>query len=130
MSADSRLNIDKGFRFDATLKAANDAVFLSDTNMASLELGFKAVLPLTERFRVLTRANLGATYIEDFNALPPSLRFLPVVTTVSAVMLMNNLALKMIPVPLSVVVGHCQCEVDTGSKRTGESRFLPTSAML
>ena len=74
MSADGRLNIDKGFRFDATLKAANDAV-LSDANMASLELGFKAVLPLTERFRVLTRANLGATYIEDFNALPPSLRF-------------------------------------------------------
>ncbi|RXS42152.1 outer membrane protein assembly factor [Idiomarina sp. 29L] len=74
MTADGRLNIDKGFRFDATLKAANDTL-LSDANMASLKLGFKAVVPLTARVRILTRADIGATYIDNFNTLPPSLRF-------------------------------------------------------
>jgi translocation and assembly module TamA len=74
MTADGRLNIDKGFRFDATLKAANDTL-LSDANMASLKLGFKAVVPLTERVRILTRADIGATYIDNFDTLPPSLRF-------------------------------------------------------
>lgn len=74
MTADGQLNIDKGFRFDLTLKAANEAL-LSDASMASLKLGFKAVLPVTENFRLLTRADIGATHIDDFNALPPSLRF-------------------------------------------------------
>ena len=74
MTADGRLNIDKGFRFDVTLKAANEAL-LSDADLASLELGFKAVVPLTERIRFLARAEAGATYIKDFDQLPPSLRF-------------------------------------------------------
>ncbi|MGM0630905.1 MAG: autotransporter assembly complex protein TamA [Pseudomonadota bacterium] len=74
MTADGRLNIDKGFRFDITLKAANEAL-LSDADLASLELGFKAVVPLTNRVRFLARAEAGATYIEDFDQLPPSLRF-------------------------------------------------------
>lgn len=74
MTADGRLNIDKGFRFDVTLKAANEAL-LSDADMASVELGFKAVVPVTDNIRFLARAEAGATYIDDFNQLPPSLRF-------------------------------------------------------
>ena len=74
MTADGRLNIDKGFRFDVTLKAANEAL-LSDADMASLELGFKAIVPITDRIRFLARAEAGATYIEEFDQLPPSLRF-------------------------------------------------------
>lgn len=74
MTADGRLNIDKGFRFDVTLKAANKAL-LSDADLASLELGFKAIVPVTDRVRFLARAEAGATYIEDFSQLPPSLRF-------------------------------------------------------
>jgi Outer membrane protein len=74
MTADGRLNIDKGFRFDVTLKAASEAL-LSDADMASVELGFKAVVPVTENIRFLARAEAGATYIDDFDQLPPSLRF-------------------------------------------------------
>ncbi|MCP1340624.1 autotransporter assembly complex protein TamA [Idiomarina sp. M1R2S28] len=74
LTADGRLNIDKGFRFDVTLKAANEAL-LSDADMASMELGFKAIVPVTDNIRFLARAEAGATYIDDFNQLPPSLRF-------------------------------------------------------
>jgi len=74
MTADGRLNIDKGFRFDVTIKAATEAL-LSDADMASVELGFKAVVPVTENIRFLARAEAGATYIDDFSQLPPSLRF-------------------------------------------------------
>lgn len=74
MTADGQLNINSGFRFDVTVKAAKEAL-LSDADMASVEVGFKSVIPVTETIRFLTRAEAGATYIEDFSELPPSLRF-------------------------------------------------------
>lgn len=74
MTADGQLNIHSGFRFDATLKAATDSL-LSDADMASLQLGFKAVIPIVDRVRILLRSDVGATYIQDFEQLPPSLRF-------------------------------------------------------
>ncbi|MDV6317123.1 autotransporter assembly complex family protein [Idiomarina sp. HP20-50] len=74
MTTDGQLNIDSGFRFDLTIKAANETL-LSDADMASLELGFKAIIPITDNIRFLSRAEAGATYINDFSELPPSLRF-------------------------------------------------------
>lgn len=74
IEADNRFEDVDGFRLTLTAKAAAEAV-LSDTNLAQLHLAGKWVKPLTDKWRLLSRFELGATEVDRFAALPPSLRF-------------------------------------------------------
>jgi translocation and assembly module TamA len=48
---------------------------LSDTSFAELRADAKWVRPLDARSRLLLRASLGTMVVDDFDALPPELRF-------------------------------------------------------
>lgn len=48
---------------------------LSDISFAQIQVFGKAVYSLHERSRLLLRGELGATTVDDFDQLPPSLRF-------------------------------------------------------
>ncbi|CAB0151993.1 Translocation and assembly module TamA [Pseudidiomarina piscicola] len=71
---DNRNLIDNGYRVSARIQAASDAV-LSDTSFVSLTLSGKTVYSLTQKWRFLARAEVGAISAGDFSQLPPSLRF-------------------------------------------------------
>lgn len=74
LQADDRFVSTEGYRVALTLKGGSDSG-LSDTDFASVIAAGKYVHPLTEKWRVLARAELAATYVEDFSELSPSLRF-------------------------------------------------------
>ena len=48
---------------------------LSDTNLAQIRADGKWIRPVSGRSRVILRASLGAMRVDDFDALPPELRF-------------------------------------------------------
>jgi translocation and assembly module TamA len=48
---------------------------LSDTSLAQIRAEAKWIRPATEKSRLILRAALGAMIVDDFNALPPELRF-------------------------------------------------------
>lgn len=48
---------------------------LSDTSLAQIRAEAKWVRPASEKSRVILRGALGAMVVDDFNALPPELRF-------------------------------------------------------
>lgn len=52
-----------------------DTNVLSDTTFLQSTLRANVVLPLGKRARLLMRGELGATWADDFSALPPSQRF-------------------------------------------------------
>jgi len=74
IKADNRFEDADGFRLSVTLKGGSDAL-LSDTDFVTLMASGKYVQPLSERWRVLARAEFGATHVDDFETLSPSLRF-------------------------------------------------------
>jgi len=48
---------------------------LTDTSFSQITLDGKYILPAGRRQRILTRLSLGAMVVDDFNQLPPELRF-------------------------------------------------------
>ncbi len=72
--ADDSIYTRKGGRFSATLSGASESL-LSDVSFAQVILRSKYIQSLTETSRVITRAQVGATSVSDFNQLPSSLRF-------------------------------------------------------
>ena len=48
---------------------------LSDTSLAQIRADGKWIRPVADRSRLILRASLGAMRVDDFNALPPELRF-------------------------------------------------------
>jgi len=74
ISANDRVNITNGWRLNLGLKGAADEL-LSDVDVLSGYAELKSVWSLTNRWRLLTRAEIGATYTDRFAELPPSLRF-------------------------------------------------------
>ncbi|MGM0525881.1 MAG: autotransporter assembly complex protein TamA [Pseudomonadota bacterium] len=74
ISANDRVNVTNGWRLNLGLKAAADEL-LSDVDVLSGYAELKSVWSLTERWRLLTRAEIGATYTNQFSELPPTLRF-------------------------------------------------------
>ncbi|RUO78801.1 outer membrane protein assembly factor [Idiomarina tyrosinivorans] len=74
ISARDRLNVNEGYRIELGLKGGSDSV-LSDTTFVSATASAKSILPFTDRWRVISRLALGATKVDDFSVLPPSLRF-------------------------------------------------------
>ncbi|WP_324768116.1 autotransporter assembly complex family protein [Pokkaliibacter plantistimulans] len=64
----------EGYRLSFALRGAAESV-LSDTNFVQAEASGKYVTTLTPRTRLLTRADLGATWAGDFDQIPTSHRF-------------------------------------------------------
>ncbi|WP_229722015.1 autotransporter assembly complex protein TamA [Marinobacterium nitratireducens] len=71
---DNPLNPSRGYRFSLELKAASDAL-LSDADFVQGLVSAKHVLTLTDRLRLLSRADVGATAMENFDIMPSSHRF-------------------------------------------------------
>lgn len=66
--------IDSGYRISARLEGASDSA-LSSATFISLTLSGKAVYSLTDKWRVLGRAEFGAMETDNFAEISPSLRF-------------------------------------------------------
>lgn len=63
-----------GTRFDLKIRAGAQG-FLSDNSAAQIEVNGKKIFPITSKTRFLLRSTLGAVASDDFDMLPPSLRF-------------------------------------------------------
>jgi len=63
-----------GSRTSLDLRGASEHV-ASDTSLVQARLQTKLILPILEFGRFIARAEAGTTRIDDFNKLPPSLRF-------------------------------------------------------
>ncbi len=63
-----------GYRVDGTIRGALQSLG-SDTDVVQLLLGGKVIRGLSKKVRVLARSNAGWTWKEDFDDLPPSIRF-------------------------------------------------------
>lgn len=62
--------------YSVTLEArAGSEALLSDTDFAQLRGEVRYIHPLGDRQRLYLRGILGSTWVDDFDALPPSLRF-------------------------------------------------------
>jgi translocation and assembly module TamA len=56
------------------VRLASEAL-LADTNLAQIQAHAKWLRPINDRSRVILRGSLGAMVVDDFDALPPELRF-------------------------------------------------------
>ncbi len=72
--ADDRINTSHGHQISLGVAAAAETL-LSDTDLLQLDLRGKRVDSLSERWRLLTRAELGLTLIDSVDDLPASMRF-------------------------------------------------------
>ncbi|MGB2129919.1 MAG: autotransporter assembly complex protein TamA [Marinobacterium sp.] len=72
--ADDRLNTRKGHSISLGVAAAAEPL-LSDTSLVQFDLRGKRVDSLSDRWRLLTRAELGLTLVDSVDDLPASLRF-------------------------------------------------------
>ncbi len=72
--ADDLLNTHKGYSLELGIAAASKAI-LSDTDMVQLGFKTKRVDSFAERWRLLTRAEVGVTLVDSVDDLPASLRF-------------------------------------------------------
>ena len=69
-----RLIAARGARLQLDLKGAQEGL-LSDTSFLQAQADAKLIFPLGEGLRLIGRGTLGATYTDDFQSLPPSLRY-------------------------------------------------------
>ena len=68
------INTFDGLRFDIGLRGASDKL-ISDTSFFQLQGGIKAITPLGQHNRIITRGKLGSTWLNEFQELPSSVRF-------------------------------------------------------
>ncbi len=64
----------QGYSLTFEARAGSEAL-LSDTDFVQLRGEARYIHPLGEKQRAYLRATLGTTWVDDFNALPPTLRF-------------------------------------------------------
>jgi translocation and assembly module TamA len=74
VSADDRFRTSRGYSVTLALRGAAEG-FLSDTSFLQGRATGKYVYALNESNRLLVRGDLGSTWVEDFDLLPPSFRF-------------------------------------------------------
>ena len=74
LDADDRINVNNGWRIALGLRGAAESL-LSEADVAQAYAEFKSVWSFAERWRLLNRVEVGATYTDNFAVLPPSLRF-------------------------------------------------------
>ena len=72
--ADNTLRPHKGYRLDLEVRGASDAIG-SDTSFIQTSAQGKWIWSLPGMGRVLVRGRLGATAVDTFDDLPPSVRF-------------------------------------------------------
>jgi len=72
--SDNRFNTQKGYRISFGVAAASEAL-LSDVSLLQLNASGKRVDALGERWRLLSRVEVGTTYTSDFDRVPATLRF-------------------------------------------------------
>lgn len=63
-----------GLRFDIGLRGASKKLF-SDTDFFQLQGGIKSITPLGRHDRIIVHGRLGATWTQEFNQLPTTVRF-------------------------------------------------------
>lgn len=64
----------RGWSLSLEVRAGSEAL-LSDTDFVQVRAEARLIHPLGERQRLHLRGQLGATWVDDFDALPPPLRF-------------------------------------------------------
>ncbi|BAZ94117.1 outer membrane protein assembly factor [Thiohalobacter sp. COW1] len=74
IKADDPLITRHGWRAQLELRGATPEI-ISETRFLQLVVGAKYILPLGSRGRILTRGQLGTTWMSDFDVLPASVRF-------------------------------------------------------
>ena len=74
VTADNEIRQTLGVRIEAELTASSQ-YWLSGTDFAQLRARSKFILPLSEKWRLLFRADLAGTLKDEFAELPPSVRF-------------------------------------------------------
>ncbi|HSG65068.1 MAG TPA: autotransporter assembly complex family protein [Gammaproteobacteria bacterium] len=74
ITADSAFRPSRGYRLVLELSGANDDLG-SDTTFAQVQAGAKWITSLGESTRLLLRTQLGFTWEENFDVLPPTVRF-------------------------------------------------------
>ena len=74
VSTKDRLNVQNGYRLTLQALGGSDSL-LSDTNFIQFRLGAKAVHSFNPKLRLLGRADVGLTFVDDFDKLPVSQRF-------------------------------------------------------
>ena len=74
VSTTDHLNVKNGYRLSLLMQGANQAL-LADESFIQTRLSGKAVYSINEKLRVLSRVEGGMTFIDNFNALPATLRF-------------------------------------------------------
>ncbi len=72
--ADDILFPTRGYALTYGLRVAQEGL-LSDTSLAQIRAEAKWIRPVTQRSRAILRAAAGAMTVDDFDALPPELRF-------------------------------------------------------
>ena len=73
-STKNRLNPKDGYQFRFGLLAAGKAL-LSDANLVQGNIDARYLQSIGEKQRLIARASLGASWTDDFNRIPPSLRY-------------------------------------------------------
>ena len=72
--ADDLLFPSRGISVTYALRLAGEGL-LSDTSLAEIRAEAKWIRPAGKRARFIARGSLGAMVVDDFDALPPELRF-------------------------------------------------------
>lgn len=72
--ADDRIATKKGIRFTAAVMGSEDTL-LASTSFLQATLRTKAIYAVSDQWRVLGRGEVGSTLVNDFDKLPPLLRF-------------------------------------------------------
>ncbi len=72
--ADNRINTGKGVRLWASLEGSEDNM-LASTSFVQAKAGGKGIYTFFDDWRLIARGQLGTTWADDLNDLPPSLRF-------------------------------------------------------
>ena len=74
LQADDRINVNNGWRLALGLRGASESM-LSETDVIQGYAELKSVWSLGSRWRLLNRIEIGASYTDTFELLPPTLRF-------------------------------------------------------
>lgn len=74
VNADNALRPSRGYRVGLGLSGANDS-FGSDATFVQVEASAKWITSFDNATRLLLRSQLGFTWVDDFETLPPSVRF-------------------------------------------------------
>jgi len=73
-AADDPLFPRRGYRFNVEVRGAAETL-ISDTSFVRTTIGANGIMPMPFGARLLMRTDLGATWVDEFSALPPDERF-------------------------------------------------------